>query len=140
MKKFYLLLSVLLLSVIAFSQESWTVSLNGKTVLRSASFGAEKNLVRFRRSALPKKGTLLVSFTENNPQKEWDRYLGLYDDTDNELLVIKGTRLSLSNPKLRSLLKAGKTYKVLTWSLPTDPDLRSRIRIQRLELARLVVE
>lgn len=140
MKKFLILLVTLLSLHTGFAQEKWTIQLNGRTVRRDSVENPEKNIVRVKRSQLKKGKELSVLFSEKNEKKEWDRFLGIYNEGEEELVQKMSTKLKVSNAKLLYWGKTSKRLTIYTWSLPTDPDLRSRIRIRRIHLCTLVIE
>jgi hypothetical protein len=72
-------------------------------------------------------------------QKEWERYIGIYDEEENELYLDTASVVQLTNKKLTTITKGVNTVKIYTWSLPTDPELAARIRIRRIHLATISI-
>ncbi len=136
MKFLYCLLLVFLTGLTAPAQHSWEICLNGKTALKSTEESEEKNVLTTRTAGL---NSLAVSYTEKNPKDQWERFIGLYDETDRELAKQKGTRLKLANTALKSLLPQSGKIKIYTWALPTDPKRKAAIRVRRVHLCTLIL-
>lgn len=122
------------------AQDKWTVHVNKISVLQASEESPEKNLVRVKMADLKKKNNFMLTYFENPKQKGWTRSIMILDSADKELKRITGTRLSLSNSNLLSLLKKYKAIQVYTWSIPDDPALKARIRVRRVHLCTLVLE
>jgi hypothetical protein len=124
----------------ALAQDSWKVSLNGKRVLATSTEDREKNIIKLSPSALKKKGDLLVSFTENPRQKNWERFMAAVDENGNDVCKQHGNSLKIKSQTLQTLLQKSKTLQLYTWSLPKDPKLRASVRVRRIHLCTLVRE
>src|SRR5688572_20850547 len=95
------------------AQDKWTVHVNKISVLQ-ASEESPENLVRVKMADLKKKNNFMLTYFENPKQKGWTRSIMIFDSADKELKRITGTRLSLSNSNLLSLLKKYKAIQVYT--------------------------
>jgi hypothetical protein len=137
MKSLVVLLLTLALTHFAQAQESWKIRISGKTLLSASKEDPVKNKISARPSAFKAKKVLEVLFTDSNASKENDRFLGIYGPDDEELVQKMASKLTVSNKKVLAWLKKYGQLKIYTWSLPTDPDLRSRIRIRRIHLCTL---
>ena len=73
-------------------------------------------------------------------QKDWERYIGFFDEIENELYLDTASVVQLTNKKLASITKGINKIKIYTWSLPTDPELAARIRIRRIHLATISLQ
>jgi hypothetical protein len=140
MKALVVLVFSLLMMQSSRAQESWKIRVNGLTALSASTENPEKNKITIKRSALRNSKSLEVIFSEKNDKKEWDRFLAIYSPDDEEILQKMSTKLTISNKKLLVHLQKHKKLTVYTWMLPTDPDLRSRIRIRRIHLCTLVLQ
>lgn len=129
-----------LVSVRAFTQDSWKICLDKKTFLRSSVEDAEKNVIKLTAANLQRMKTLLVSYKAANPKKGWERTIIIYDEKDQELKKQAGPELSLTISELKSLLRKSKTLEIYTISLPADPKLKAQVRVRRVHLCTLVLQ
>ena len=129
-----------LISVKAFTQDSWKVCLDKKTFLKTSVEDAEKNVIKLTAVNLQKTKTFLVSYKAANPKKGWERTIVIYDEKDQELKKQAGQKLSLTISELKSLLQKSKTLKIYTISLPIDPKLKAQVRVRRVHLCTLVLQ
>jgi hypothetical protein len=138
--KWFLLLMMGLLVHSTQAQDKWIVHVNKKAVLEANEESVEKNQVRVKAADLKKANNFVLTYFENPKQKGWTRSIMIFDSMDKELKRIKGTKLSLTNSNLLSLLKKHKSIQLYTWSIPDDPALKARIRVRRVHLCTLVLE
>ena len=138
--KWFLLIMMGLMVHSTEAQDKWSVHLNKKAVLEASEESAEKNRVGIKASELKKANNFMLTYFENPKQKGWTRSIMIFDSTDKELKRINGTKLSLTNANLLSLLKKHKSIHLYTWSIPDDPALKARIRVRRVHLCTLVLE
>ena len=122
------------------AQDKWSVHINKKPLLEATEESPEKNLVSLKLADLKKKNNFILTYFENPKQKGWTRSIMIFDSADKELKRITGTKLSLTNANLLSLLKKNKSIQIYTWSIPNDPELKARIRVRRVHLCTLVLE
>ena len=122
------------------AQEKWMLCSNGTTYLTATTENEEQNLVKLTSKDLEGTGGFTLVFEENYSKGESERFLGLYSADDEELVVKSASTINLSKKQLRKYFASNKTLKLLTWTLPTDPDLRSRIRIRRIHLCTLALQ
>jgi hypothetical protein len=137
MMRLFLLMLGLSLTLNVFAQDSWVVSYGGKTVLKSSTEDAEKNIVAIHPADLKKKKELSILYTEKEKQKGWERFIAAFDENDTEMKKVKGNKMKLDTSSLQALFKKTKTIKLYTWSLPTDPKLKASVRIRRVHLCTL---
>ena len=140
MKLFFLFSLLLCIGPVAFSQDHWKVTVNGKTVLTGSGEGEAENIVPLRAATLKKKKDFLVHFTPEGKKQGWERYFAVFYQNDRELMRQKGNPLKLKNATVQTLLKASDTLRVFTWALPTDPKLKAAIRVRRVHLCTLVLQ
>jgi hypothetical protein len=138
--KWFLIIMMGLITSSMQAQDSWTVHLNKKSVLEASEESIDKNSIRINASDLKKKNNFVLTYFENPKQKGWTRSLMVFDSSDKELKRIKGTKLSLTNSNVLSLLKKYKSIQLYTWSIPDDPALKARIRVRRVHLCTLVLD
>ena len=121
-----------------FAQDSWKVQLNDKIVFKTSEENAEKNNIKITASLLQKKKDFIITYTEAEKKKGWQRYITIFNEQDGELYKQTGSKIKMKNSVLASLFKKSKTLKVYTWSLPTDPKLQQTVRVRRVHLCTLV--
>jgi hypothetical protein len=124
----------------AMAQDSWKVSLDKKVLLSSSIEDEQKNVVKITSADLKKSKTFEIIFKEASAQKGWERTISIYDEKDKELKKQKGNKFSLKASDLKSLLNQYKTIKIYTLNSPTDPKLKSQVRLRRVHLCTLVIQ
>ncbi|MFL5772944.1 MAG: hypothetical protein ACJ75F_07295 [Flavisolibacter sp.] len=137
MKNFFLFLFALIPFTMS-AQDSWKVQLNDKVVLKTSEENSEKNVIKISASSLQKKKDFIISYSEGEKKKGWQRFITIYNDQDGELYKQTGNKIKMKNSVLSSLFEKSKTLKVYTWSLPTDPKLKQTVRVRRVHLCTLV--
>jgi hypothetical protein len=135
---FAFLLSFIGISAIA--QDSWKVCLDKKVLLNTSNEDAEKNVVKIASANLKKAKSFIVNYNEAVPQKGWERTMIAYDDKDNELKKQTAKKFTLKASELKTLLDKYKTIKIYTISSPTDPKMKSQVRLRRVHLCTLVLQ
>jgi hypothetical protein len=142
--KFLYILLLSSIAVPALAQSSWKVNLNGKVVLNTSTEDEGKNVIKISASDLKKDKSFIISYSNDkqtaDQQKGWERTIMLYDTADKELKKITGTKLTMTNASLKTLFKKSKSIKIYTWALPTDPKMKSQIRIRRVHLCTLTLQ
>jgi len=131
---------VSLAGISAIAQGKWKVCLDKKVLLNTSTEDAEKNLVRISSSDLKTSKTFIVSYNETSSQKGWERTITAYDEKDNELKKQTGKKFTLKTAELKTLLVKYKTIKIYTIDSPTDPKLKSQVRLRRVHLCTLVLQ
>ena len=129
-----------LISLAVPGQDSWKVCLDKKILLNTSSEDTGKNIIRLSSSDLKKSKTFIVSYRETSPQKDWERIITVYDEKDNELEKQSGKKLSLKTSELKILLDKYKTIKIYTINSPTDPKIKSQVRLRRIHLCTIILE
>ena len=124
----------------AIAQDSWKVCLDKTVLLNTSTEDAEKNVVKISSSGLKKGKTFIVRYNEATPQKGWERTITAYDEKDNELKTQTGKKFTLKTSELKSLLDKYKTIKIYTINSPTDPKMKSQVRLRRVHLCTLVLQ
>lgn len=138
MKKILILLFTINSAFMLQAQDSWKVYHNKTEILVTEEKSESKNIVSINSATLNKEGELVLTYFEKEPQKDWSRFIAVFDNQDNELLQRKNLRiLKVSNASLKDLFKKSATLHIYSWSLPNDPDLAARIRIRRVYLCTL---
>ena len=140
MHKLFALFIAMALHSSLSAQEKWTLCSNGTTFLTATAENEAQNVVKLTSKDIEGKGGFTLVFEENYSKGETERFLGLYSADDEELLVKSASTINISKKELRKYFAQNKTLKLLTWTLPTDPDLRSRIRIRRIHLCTLALQ
>jgi hypothetical protein len=137
MRLFFILLSFFIISNGVSAQDSWNVIINGKSVLKTSVEDESKNVITISQSMLKKKNSLIINYKQAVAQKDWERFIAA-ETEEATLKEVKGNLFKISNTSLQSLFKKSKTIKIYSWSLPTDPEVRQRVRIRRVYLCTLV--
>ena len=122
------------------AQDSWKVCLDKKVLLKASTEDAEKNVIKISSNNLIKTKTFVVSYKEASSQKGWERTLTAYDEKDNELKKQTGKKFTLKTSELKTLLGQYKTIKIYTINSPTDPKMKSQVRLRRVHLCTLVLQ
>jgi hypothetical protein len=137
---FLILIPLFALATKSFSQDSWKLVLNGKTLMTTSAEDAVKNVVTIKLSDLKKKNDFTVTYTAKPQKDKWERTMAIFTDKDDELFKQQGSKLKIKNATLLSLFKKSKTLKIYTWSLPTDPKLKASVRIRRIHLCTIILQ
>ncbi|GAA4345526.1 hypothetical protein [Flaviaesturariibacter amylovorans] len=119
----------------AAADASWTLRSGTRLLLRSNAEDAARNVATLKRSALKKKGTLVLTYTPGEAMPGWERTITLYTGADQDLQRQTGNSFRLSHKALAAFAKGQKELHLYTMALPTDPNLRSTIRVRRVHLA-----
>ena len=110
---------ILILAVLAFSitnsyaqAGTWTIKLNDKTVLETATEDEKVNIKKIAASDWKKAGCLEINFNEDEPNV-WIRSFMLVDEKDNVLYREDSTTQAfISFEKLRSAFKGKKSILI----------------------------
>jgi hypothetical protein len=140
MKILLLLTLSLSLSLSALSQDRWKLHHGGKILVQAVEENEAKNKATLTVGALKKSGFLLVNYTEEEKPQGWQRYIAVYDASDNELFQKPTASLKIQNTQLRTWSKKAKKLKIYSWSLPTDPQKAALVRVRRVHLATLTIQ
>jgi hypothetical protein len=124
----------------AIAQDSWKVCLDKKILLSTSIEDAEKNVIKLFFSDLKKRKIFTVNYNEVTHQKGWERTITAYDEKDNELKKQTGKKFSLKTSELKILLDKYKTVKIYTINFPTDPKMKSQVRLRRVHLCTLALQ
>jgi hypothetical protein len=108
--------------------------------LNTSSEDTGKNVIRLSLLDLQKSKTFIVAFRQASPQKGWERTITAYDEKNNELEKQKGKTFSLKTSELKILLDKFKTITIYTINYPTDPKIKSQVRLRRVHLCTLVLQ
>lgn len=140
MKSFLLAMLGSFLLLPALAQDSWTVKWADKAIFKTGVEDEEKNLVRLAPPSLDIRTSLILEFREHVKREGWERTIMLVDDKDKVLVQKKGNVFSISNTGLKSLFKENKFLHLYTVAVPTDPDMKARVRVRRVHLCTLVLQ
>lgn len=139
MKIFFLFL-LSFIGMISIAQDSWKVCIDKKILLNTSTENSEKNTIKLFAADLKKAKSFTVNYTEANPQKGWERSILIYNNKDAELKKQTTKNFMLKASELRMLLEKFNTIKIYTVNMPTDPKLKSQVRLRRILLCTLVLE
>jgi hypothetical protein len=137
------LLTLLLISTFtmtnAKSQGSWKIKFENKTLLSASTENETANTRQLKKADLSKNAFLQIDYKETDAdKKDWVRSFLFFDENDNELLRKENIKSpKLSSAELTKLFHERKKLKIYTVSLPSDPELASRVRIRRVHLCTL---
>lgn len=126
-------------SLAVMAQDSWKVYCGKKLLLATGVSDDSANRVRLDPAVFADKNELRIIFRDADPQAGWIRHFALYRENDSELVKYDGHnewKIPLSD--LGAMLRQNGNLKVYTWSLPSDPELASRVRVRRIYLCTLV--
>lgn len=138
--KFLLAFLLGFITLAATAQDSWKVALDKKVLLKTSTEDAEKNVVKISSADLKKAKSFTINYIESTPQKGWERSISAYDEKDSELKKQKGKTFTLKTSELKTLLNKNKTVKIYTINSPTDPKMKSQVRLRRVHLCTLVFQ
>jgi len=124
----------------AFTQDSWKICLDKKTLLQASTEDEKKNTLKISSADLRKGKTFTVNYTQSSQQKGWERTISVYDAQDQELKIQTGKKLSLKVSELKRLLDQYKEIKIYTLNSPTDPKVKMHVRLRRVHLCTLVLQ
>lgn len=139
MRVLAVLLALFIMPAKEQGEDSWTVILNGKNILNTKTEDEVKNLMRIPATSLKKNNIFIINYIEKVPVQGWERFMAA-ESQDTTLSEIKGRVLQMPNAALRNMFQKSDTIRVYTWALPTDLELRKRVRIRRVHLCTLVKE
>ena len=140
MKLLFLLFQFFIFTSVVNAQHNWKITHNGKAKISTSDENESRNRFSLRKADIAKPGSLWVHYMEWEKQKDWERYIGFFDEKENELYLDTASVVQLTNKKLASITKGINKIKIYTWSLPTDPELAARIRIRRIHLATISLQ
>ena len=135
-----LLSGLLFLSVISiFAQDgaSWSILHNKKEIFSATQENEQKNIITVKLSDLKPNRNFIIAYSERKTvrgKNEWKRTIGIYNETDKELLRKDTSAIKLPDTQLKKMLQENKTIKIYTWSIPKDPKEAARVRIRRVHL------
>jgi hypothetical protein len=142
--KTYLLGVLMLLSMAAVSQteekaDTWTIKLNNKTILSTSNEDETANTKKLRvRDLTSAKSSMDISYTQGRVRTGFHRSINFYDENDKQLLTKKiKSNIRLNNKELKKLAAAGKTIKIYTIAIPSDPEIAATVRVRRVHLCTL---
>jgi len=123
----------------AQSQGSWKIKWNNKLLLSASAENETANTKALKKTDLSKNTFLQIDYKETDAsKKDWVRYFLFFDENDNELLRKESIKtLKLSSAELTKLFGDRKKLRIYTVSLPSDPELASRVRVRRMHLCTL---
>lgn len=144
MKKIlFLCLAFMGLSISAWSQDKWTIFINGKKLGAGApDDGAEAARVYKVSATILKKGSLRVVYRAAEPQKDWARTVSANSiSTGNEIVTIKSVNnagsFTIGLDRIRKALLADKAVEIYTICLPKDPNVAMTVRVRRYLVCRI---
>jgi hypothetical protein len=129
-----------LIGTVAFTQDSWKICLDKKTLLTALAEDEQKNTIQISSAELKKGKNLVVTYKEQSRQKGWERTLFVFNENDKELKTQVGKKLSLKVSDLKTWLNQNKEVKIYTLNSPTDPKMKAQVRLRRVHLCTLVLQ
>ena len=124
----------------AIAQDNWKVCFDKKVLLNASTEDEQKNVIEITQADMKKSKSFVVSYKESSPQKGWERTIIIYDGKDSELKKQTGEKLYLKTSELKVLLDRSKTIKIYTLNSPTDPKMKSQVRLRRVHLCTLILQ
>jgi hypothetical protein len=124
----------------AIAQDNWKVCFDKKVLLNASTEDEQKNVIEITQADMKKSKSFVVSYKESSPQKGWERTIIIYDGKDSELKKQTGEKLYLKTSELKLLLDRSKTIKIYTLNSPTDPKMKSQVRLRRVHLCTLILQ
>jgi len=137
MKKYFAIITLLMLTFFAGAQDSWKISLNKKTLLISNESNELVNIKKINSADWKKNGYLEVSYKETTPGA-WLHSLQFTDESGNQLLV-KDSTMTAKIPiaALRKLYAGKKQLKIYMVINPPNPMMMVPSRMLHLGTLRL---
>jgi regulator of protease activity HflC (stomatin/prohibitin superfamily) len=140
-----LLFIVLLFSAFsAYSQDNaeWKIIINKKTIFSAKQEDEQKNIDTISLSDVKPNKNFIISYFEtiDNAKKSWKRIIGIYNESDKELIRKDAVALKLNTTQVRKWLFDNKKIKIYSWSLPKDPKEAARVRVRRVHLCTIVLK
>ena len=122
----------------AFAQQQFKVTMGkqSKTLIMDGK-AAEYTI---KKSAI-KTGNVVIAAINPAEYTETIRSFMLVNDADAELYRIKNakTKNSISLKSLAPKLQSGKTYRLYTISIPSDPAKAALVRVRRILVATITI-
>ncbi|MGC4037850.1 MAG: hypothetical protein QM764_17945 [Chitinophagaceae bacterium] len=145
MKSIFLIfvISAISLSVYAQQHRTWAVLHDKTKMLWASEENEQANVISLHSSIFKSNSFFYFSFNDDinkNDRSNWVRTIGLFTESDSELIRKKGDSLKLSDNSLKKLLFKNKTIKVYTWALPKDPKEAARVRVRRVHLCTIMLK
>ncbi len=121
---------------IVFSQDSWTIKWNKKTILFASKEDEVANTRLIKHSGWKKNGNLEIIYTEAETDTIlWHSFL-LLDEEDHQLLSREKTLTAkIAIPLLRKLFAGKKQIRIYTIVSPRNP--KFAVKIRRVHLCTL---
>lgn len=131
-------IAFLLIACIASAQASWTVTLNNKLLLRASKENEKTNSRKVKATEWKKKGFLDIVYTSPKTDNKYRRSILFVNENDQELIRRDNvSKVRVPIDELKRIFKDSGKIRVFTISIPTDPDLASRVRVRRVHLCTL---
>ena len=134
MKRILLAAAFLLFLVASQAQTRWTVSCNGKAVLKNVSEGPQKNTFRIKRSSLSKTGNITITFASYDTS-----VIRTVMADDSSRVGLKSWEevnkpLVISNADLKVLLTGRNRIDLYVTQIPRDPEKAALVRMRPIHL------
>ena len=144
MKIIFLLISFMAITNLVMAQLKWKIKLGTKTVLQTAGENESKNVFRLSRTQIGIKSNLIISYQVAADEKDWVRNLMIDDSTGAGIAesptasaIKQGTvevKYTITNKKLKELLKKHKKIKLFYTSIPSDPEQAALVRVRKVHI------
>lgn len=127
----------------SYSQDKWTVFINGKKICTGAPDDGDEAKRVFQISrAMLKKGSLKVVYRAAEMQKDWARTVSANSlSTGNEIVQVKSANnagsFTIALARIRNALLADKAVEIYTICLPKDPKVAMAVRVRRYLVCRI---
>lgn len=107
---------------------SWKIKLNGRLLLSTTHEDETKNRRSIKTVEWEREGDLQIIYQESD-LRTWKRSFLLFDETDQQHLVIDSTTyVKLDLPLLKRLFEGKKELRIYTIVAPLDPGKAVRVR------------
>jgi hypothetical protein len=144
MQKRILFVGLLLLAAFfsrAQSNDSWKVYHDKQLLFETSELNLQKNTITLQPADLQKKGYLLITYQEAQPQNAMQRSMAV-TDASGKILMQKSNvaMLSLLHGDIKDLSKIKKELRVVTWLLPANAKNKTAGPAQQKTLCIIVVQ
>ena len=122
----------------AFAQQQFKVTMGKQS--KTLIMDGKATEYTIKKSAI-KTGNVVIAAINPAEYTETIRSFMLVDDADAELYRIKNakTKTSISLKSLTPKLQSGKTYRLYTISIPSDPAKAALVRVRRILVATITI-
>lgn len=135
MKQLFFIILIVSLSLVASSQERWTVQLNTRAVLTATEEDTTRNVVKLDDL---KKGSLIVTYHPGKVQNERKRRVMIYDQNDQELYSKESHSITVPVASLKKWRLTSPVIRVYT--IPVLGEEGANVRLRRVHLCTIKLD